>query len=93
MTGEAAVHTVELYDQALRLAESLGYIVRQENLGGVAGGACEVGGQKCLFVDLTLSPVDQLDQIVEAIRHDPSVFVAATVPPELQAWMGIKKAA
>ena len=87
------MYTVELYEAAVGLAESLGYKLRHEDLGGVGGGACEIGGRKCLFVDLRLTPVEQLDQIVEAIKQDPSVFLADNVPDTLQELLGLREAA
>ena len=86
------MHTVDLYEIAKQLAESLGYEVREENLGGVGGGACEVAGRKCLFVDVTLGVVERLDQVTDVLQADPAIYVA-TVPPELQGILGISKAA
>lgn len=92
MEGEATMYTVEIYENAVELAESLGYEVRHENLGGVGGGACEVAGRKCLFIDLSLSPVDQLDQLTQLIGQDPAVFLA-DVPPHLRRALGMRDAA
>ncbi len=68
------MHTVELLDQALRTAEQLGYGIRQEWLGGAGGGACRFSGRKWIFVDLALNPVEQLDQVVRAIKDDPQLY-------------------
>jgi hypothetical protein len=87
------MYTVELYEGAVRLAESLGYQIRQEVLAGVGGGACEVAGRKCLFVDLTLSPPEQLDQILDAIKSDPGHFLADSVPGQLRKVLGLREAA
>lgn len=62
------MHTVELLDEALDLAAQLGYAIRQEWLGGSGGGGCEIKGRKCLFLDLALSPLEQLEQVAAAIR-------------------------
>ena len=62
------MHTVELLDEALVLAAQLGFAIRQEWLGGSGGGGCEIKGRKCLFLDLALSPLEQLDQVAQAIR-------------------------
>jgi hypothetical protein len=67
------MHTVELLKHAVGHAQQLGYTVRQEWLGGAGGGACEVQGRKFLFLDVTASPRDQLDQVVDALRSEPSV--------------------
>ena len=62
------MHTVELLEEALELAAQLGYAVRQEWLGGSGGGGCEIKGRKHLFLDLALSPLEQLEQVAQAIR-------------------------
>lgn len=65
------MHTVELLQQAIALAERLGYTVRQEWLTDAAGGACELKGRKYLFLDLSASPLDQLDQVLQSLRREP----------------------
>ena len=65
------MHTVELLEEAIRVAERIGYRVRQEWLGGSGGGACEVQGRKWLFLDLAVGPTDQLDQVVATLRSEP----------------------
>jgi hypothetical protein len=64
------MHTVEQLDQLIRLARELGYTVRQEWLGGNGGGACELRGQKHLFVDLANSAAEQLDTVTEVLAAD-----------------------
>lgn len=64
------MHTVDLFEQATKLARQLGYTVRFEWLEGAGGGGCEFGGQKWIFVDLSLSAAEQLGQVLDAIRHD-----------------------
>jgi hypothetical protein len=61
------MHTVELLEEALKTAHSLGYLIRQDWLGG-SGGACEIKGKRWLFVDLSLPPLEQLDQVLSAIH-------------------------
>jgi hypothetical protein len=67
-TEALAMHAAERLDTALALARRLGYNIRLECLYGQTGGYCEIQGQKWLFVDLTLSPQEQLEQVVEALR-------------------------
>lgn len=74
------MHTVELLDQALEAARRLGYGVRQEWLGGVGGGRCQFAGRRWIFVDLALNVVEQLDQVVGALKSDPGIELAATSP-------------
>ena len=76
------MHTVELYERAKQFARALGYHVREENLGGIGGGACEVAGRKCLFVDIAMTAVEQLEQVLSALNGDPLIHTTA-VPAEL----------
>ncbi|MBC8868921.1 MAG: hypothetical protein H8E44_05860 [Planctomycetes bacterium] len=86
------MHTVELFEQALSVAEQLGYGVRQEWLGGSGGGACEFAGRKWIFVDLALNSVEQLEQVTEALQGDPAIF-AVDLPPSMRDLLGIRKSA
>ncbi len=61
------MHTVELLEEALRVAGALGYNVRQEWLAGAGGGACEIKGRSQLFIDLSLSVSDQLQVALDAL--------------------------
>jgi len=67
------MHTVEKLERLKEQAVQAGYTVRQEWLGGVAGGACHFAGRKWIFVDLSLSVVEQLEQMVGALQQDPAV--------------------
>lgn len=71
------MHTVELLEEACAVAESLGYRIRQEWLGGTGGGACEFSGRKWIFIDLALNAIEQLDQVATALRQDPAIYFAA----------------
>ena len=86
------MHTVELYDSVKKLAKSMGYQIREENLGGVGGGACEVAGRKCLFVDITMSSAEQLDEVVSAMQDDPAIHLQA-MDYELQSLFQPRRAA
>ncbi len=74
------MHTIELMEQAVVAAESLGYSIREEYLGGVGGGACEIGGKKWIFLDLGLSANDQLGQVIETLQGDPGLFTLDLSP-------------
>jgi len=79
------MHTVEMRDQALALAVRLGYIVRQEWLAGQGGGGCELKGQKLLFLDLDLSPDEQLERVLDALRREPDAQIQKlSMSPELR---------
>ena len=86
------MHTVELLEHALDLADRLGYKVRQEWLGGFAGGGCELRGQKILFLDLALGPEDQLDQVVETLRREPDV-TGLPMPHKLRELLRFRQSA
>ncbi len=76
------MHVVDALEDSLRLATQMGYRIRQEWLGGSGGGGCEIRGQKCLFLDLSLGPDEQLDQVLDTLKHDPAL-AEADVPPKL----------
>lgn len=86
------MHTVELREQALAVAERLGYRVREEWLGGSGGGHCEFAGRKWIFVDLALNATEQLEQIAEALRSDPAIDTVTLTRP-LRMLLGIRRPA
>lgn len=86
------MHTVERLEQSIALAEKLGYTVRMEWLGGAGGGACEFAGRKWIFIDLALSVIEQLDQVTEALKNDPSLYLVE-LSPAMQATLGLRRAA
>jgi hypothetical protein len=63
-----AVHTIELLEEAVRLAEQHGIKLRRSWLGGISGGACQIQGESWIFVDLSLSSREQLDQVISGLR-------------------------
>jgi len=65
-----AVHTAEKLDAALAVARRLGYKIRLECLDGQPGGGCEISGKKWLFLDLSLSPQEQLGQVLETLQFE-----------------------
>jgi hypothetical protein len=86
------MHTVELLEHALNLAEQIGYRVRQEWLGGTGGGACEFAGRKWIFVDLALNAVEQLEQVTAALRSDPAIYTV-DLSPAMRKLFDIRRAA
>jgi hypothetical protein len=64
------MHTVETLEHALNAAARLGYEIRHDWLGGSGGGGCVLRGRKLLLVDLALGTAEQLDQVLDALRHD-----------------------
>ena len=86
------MHAVVLLEQAIAYAQRTGYQVRQEWLGGVSGGRCEFAGQRWIFVDLSLDPLEQLEQVIqgiEPIHGNPS----ESIPAALQTHLDRRRAA
>lgn len=86
------MHTVELVNEAVSLATRAGYRVRTEWLDGIAGGGCEINGRRVVFLDLAQGPVDQLAQLVEALRNDPAVG-SLPMPHQLRELLKVRKSA
>ena len=86
------MHTVEMLERLLALAGQMGYIIRQEWLGGSGGGECEFGGRRYIFVDLALSVVEQLEQVAAVLRSDPTLPLTRPAPALLPV-LGLKRAA
>lgn len=70
------MHTAAKLTEALELARQQGFRLRSEWLGGAGGGACEVRGERWLFVDLALEPAEQLELVLAALSS-----LEATVAP------------
>ncbi|HHM12755.1 MAG TPA: hypothetical protein ENJ16_04320 [Planctomycetaceae bacterium] len=88
------MQTVELLQEARWVAERLGYQIREENLGGVGGGACEFGGRKWLFVDLAQTAPEQLEAVTATLRDDPSTSaLQSQLSPQLAWHLGLRRAA
>ena len=60
-------------EQSIESARQLGYDVRFDWFGGTGGGICQVNGKKVLFIDLALSPVEQLERIRVALDSDTPI--------------------
>ena len=71
------MHTVDLLEEAVGLAERLGYRIRNEWMGGAGGGGCEIRGHRWILLDLALGPAEQLEQVLATLRREPAV---ATLP-------------
>ena len=86
------MHTVDLLEEALRVAEKAGYRVREEWLGGMGGGGCEIRGRKWLFLNLGLGPAEQLDQVLDTLRGDTAVL-SFPMPDQLRGLLRVRKSA
>ena len=62
------MRTLELLDYLVELARRIGFEIREEWLDGTGAGACEIRGQRILFVDQSLPPMDRLVQIAHSLR-------------------------
>ena len=65
--------TLGLLEEARQLASDLGYVVREEPLGDLAGGPCVVGGERRILLNLEQGPADRLDVLLQALAPDPRV--------------------
>jgi hypothetical protein len=83
---------VELLEQAINLASQCGCVVRQDWFGGSRSGSCEFQGRRWIFLDLALSPREQLETVLEALRTLPNLS-ASQVLPELRTALSLRKAA
>lgn len=86
------MHTVELLEEAIHVAERAGYKIRQEWMGGCGCGACEIKGRKWIFLDLSLAPQDMLDVMVDALRSDPA-SLSLPMPYQLRDLLQLRKTA
>jgi hypothetical protein len=86
------MHTVEMLGHGLDLATRLGYQIREEYLSGNGGGGCELKGKKIFFLDLALDPAEQLDQVVDTLRHDAGAL-KLLMPHQLRDLIAMCKSA
>jgi hypothetical protein len=61
------IHSVELLEQALQAAKRVGFRIREDALDGCSGGACQIKGQRWLFVDPSLSTCERLELVLDAL--------------------------
>jgi len=86
------MHSVELLEHALTVAQKLGFLVREEYVGDIDGGSCVVRGQKMLFLDPMLSIPDRLRLVCEALAAD-SGLDRSSLSPQLAERVPLRKAA
>lgn len=82
------MRTLDKLEQAILLAERLGYRIRYEALAGSQGGVCEFGGNRWLFIDLNLSVEERLELVSQTLITDPSLPISS-LSPELRRHLGI----
>lgn len=86
------MHTLDLLDQAIGVANALGYRIRRDWLDGQGGGRCEIGGEKWIFIDTAQSPLEQLESVLEALAGDASL-ASTPLPPGLETLLRRNRAA
>lgn len=86
------MHTIELVELAIGLLRQCGYRIRQESLGDTPSGACELRGQKWMFLDPTLSSLEQLQVLIDALEREPAPGRLA-VPAPLEALLQVRRVA
>jgi hypothetical protein len=86
--------TVEALEEALRAARRLGFKVRMEWLAGDGGGACEIRGEKWIFIDLAGSAEDQLATVLDALSQEADECVLPLpIQPAVQELVDRRKSA
>jgi hypothetical protein len=65
--------TLGLLEEARQLAIDLGYVVREEPLGDLAGGPCVVGGERRILLNIEQGPADRLEVLLRSLAVDPRV--------------------
>jgi hypothetical protein len=63
--------TLGLLEEARQLASDLGYVVREEPLGELAGGPCVVAGERRILLNLEHGPAERLNVLLGALAADP----------------------
>lgn len=63
--------TLGLFAEARQLASDLGYVIREEPLGDLPGGACRVGQERRILLNLEQPVPAQLDVLVRSLAADP----------------------
>jgi hypothetical protein len=82
------MRTLDKFEQAIALAEKIGYKIRYEALAGSSSGVCEFGGSRWIFIDLGLSVDERLDLISEALLADPSLPISE-LSDDLKSHLGL----
>lgn len=78
------MHTIDLLAEAVRLAEAAGFTVRQQWLGESSGGACRIGQQWIIFVNLSLTAEEQFQQILVALHEHKLKWEGQTISASLR---------
>ena len=71
--AEPVSDTLGLLEEAMQLARDLGYRVREEPLGELAGGVCAVGGQRQILLNAAHPSSQRLDALLDVLAADADV--------------------
>ena len=63
------MNTVIRLEEALERIRQLGFEVHFDWFGGTGGGVCELGGRRCLFLDLALGADEHLALAEELLEE------------------------
>lgn len=77
------MNSVDLLEEAIKLAMNCGFEVRQEWLNENGGGACRIGSRWILFVDLSLPAQEQLESVIRALRGTKPIRLDESCSSEL----------
>jgi hypothetical protein len=86
------MHAVKVLEEALQAAQQLGWAARYEWLDGSGGGACEFGGKRWLFLDLSQNVSEQLEAVIAVLDSEPPARLPP-LSPILQKLMTARRAA
>ena len=65
--------TLGLIEESRQLARELGYEVREEPLGDLAGGPCVIAGRPAILLNLEQPAADRLEVLLRTLGSDPAV--------------------
>lgn len=74
----------QLLAEAVALARTSGFLVREDQLDGAGGGHCFVQGGRWLLLDVTQSLEEQLDDTLDALADLPNLDREAASPQLLE---------
>ncbi|MFM9010896.1 MAG: hypothetical protein ACKON8_08520, partial [Planctomycetota bacterium] len=64
--------TLGLLEEARQIATDLGYEVREEPLGDLAGGPCVIAGRRAILDNLEQSAAERLAVLLRTLGSDPA---------------------
>lgn len=62
--------TLGLLEEAMQVVRDLGYVVREEPLGDMPGGACTVSGHRHLILNVQHPPAERLSVLLDVLAGD-----------------------